>query len=291
MKHVIILLFFLAMGFTCVAKNNNRIDYKVVDKVRKELDEKVLTQMKDSAAWLENEVYKAQASYDKLKDRRYDASTQTGNPNDSNDVSGLKAFPSIDEMFYVEEDDDELDNGYHVKKRSYKEKLKAHKTIEKLEVSGVRTAPNVRLAYNVKTAYQTIIDMKLSLNTLYDKATNDQYIKDADEIRGYVIDQHKPSFDKLVSQINDYEYYMYELARMFVVYDETEQKLTAADLKNAKKVDDYIQKLLTQEKALFLLDVPYTRNILYEYILLNGEISDGLKNDLKEACADAFTDL
>ena len=102
MKHMIFILFFVAMGFTCVAQNNKGgIDNNEVNRVKKELVNQVLNPMRKTAEQLERDINNAQALYNKLKDRKISLATtpQTGEDQLENYLGQL----SFDDMFEMSE--------------------------------------------------------------------------------------------------------------------------------------------------------------------------------------------
>lgn len=248
MKHIIIILFFVAIGFNCIAQNNKGIDSNEVNRVKKELIKQVLNPMQKTANQLERDINSAQALYDKLKNRKYYVTSPSYQSID-NLVEYLTSFSSLNEMFAENTNDD----GFILEQ--------------------INNANNSDL----KSLYQLIFNMKQSLDEPYDEITNNQYIKKASN-NSVILPQHKAEFDKLVSQINDYNYYMFELARLFVAADENDYRKT-------------VEELVKDEDAEYLLEVPYTSKMLRLYRQKRGKLEPEEKAELKAACSDAFPDL
>lgn len=252
MKHIIFILFFVAMGFTCVAQNNKGgIDNNEVNRVKKELVNQVLNPMRKTAEQLERDINNAQALYNKLKDRKISLATtpQTGEDQLENYLGQL----SFDDMFEMSE------GKWFVKQ-------------DVLDV--INNEPESDL----KKAYLFVLDMKESLNEPYSEESNNGFIKEATNVKSAILPSHKVEFDKLVSQINDYNYYMFELARLFVAADEDKYRKTA-------------EELVKDEDAEYLLEVPYTSKMLRLYRQRRGVLKPSEKAELKTACSDAFPDF
>lgn len=248
MKHIIFLLYFVAMGFNCIALNNKGIENNEVNKVNKELTNKVIVPMKNTADQLQRDIDNAQALYDKLKDRHFPIATST--QLEENNLEGYLSQLSLGELF------EKRGDGWFVKP----------------EVSDVI---NNEPDSDLKKAYRMIIDMKESLNEPYNEESNNQFIKDATKLKESILPSHKPDFDKLVSQINDYNYYMFELARLFAAADEDEYNTDA-------------KRLAKDEDAGDLLDIPYIFKMLELYIRKGGKLNPEEKAELMNACSDAF---
>lgn len=251
MKHLILIVFVVAMGFTCVAQNNKSIDNNEVNTVKTKLKKYVIKPMSNIADQLERDLNNAQTLYDKLKERNFNFTSPTAQGENKLEEY-LNSFSSLKEMFDENVDQD----GYVLEK--------------------ISNGDNPDL----KSLYQLIFAMKQSLSEPYDEVTNNQYIKAASN-NNAVLPQHKPEFDKLVSQINDYNYYMYELARLFV----------AADEDNYRKS---VKELVKDEDAEYLLEVPYTSEMLRLYCergKRGEELTPEKKAELKTACSDAFPDF
>lgn len=248
MKHIIFILF-VAMGFTCVAQNDKgSIDNNEVNRVRKELVNQAVTPMRRMADQLERDINNAQSLYNRLSNRKYSI-TSLVSQGDNNLEEYLNSFPSLEEMFAENANDD----GFV------------------LEQIGNGDSSDLR------TLYQLIFEMKQSLTEPYDESSNNKFIKEAANSRA-LLPQHKQEFDKLVSQINDYNYYMFELARLFVAADEDQYSKTA-------------EQLVKDEDAEYLLEVPYTSKMLRLYRQKRGALNQREKAELKNACSDAFPDF
>ena len=126
-------------------------------------------------------------------------------------------------------------------------------------------------------AYRLSIKIMESLEKVYNEKTNTELINEASTYKT-VLTQHQSAFDKLVSMVNDYNYYMFELARIFVAADEDNYKASA--------------KVLTdREDASYLMEVPYTKKVLMEYIKKQGILPRSYQLDLQNGCPDAFSEL
>lgn len=249
MKHIIFILFLVAAGFNCVAQNNKAIDNNEVNRVRKDLVQQVKNPMNKMAEQLAKDINSAQALCEKLKNRKFEAMPSPSSQGENKLEEYLNSFSTLEEMF-AENTDQE---GYVLEQ--------------------ISTGDNPEL----KTLYQLIFAMKQSLNEPYDEASNNKFIKEASN-NSSLLPQHKPEFDKLVSQINDYNYYMFELARLFVAADEDKYSKTA-------------EELVKDEDAEYLMEVPYTSRMLRLYRQRKGQLNVREKTELKNACADAFPDF
>lgn len=254
MKHIIFVLFFVAMGFNCIAQSNKGLDNNEVNKVKKELVNQVINPMRKTADQLLRDINNAQALYDRLKDRHFSMATSTL-VGEGQLEEYLSQF-SFDDLFEAEEG----------------------KWFVKQDVVDVI---NNELDSDLKRAYLLALDMKKSLNEPYNEETNNQYIKEAAKLKEFILPSHTADFEKLVSQINDYNYYMFELARLFVAADEDKYRKT-------------LEELVKDEDAPYLLDVPYTKTMLQLYISrkkAKQELTPQEKAELKAACSDAFPDF
>lgn len=252
MKHIIFVLFFVAMGFNCIAQGNKGLDSNEVNKVKKELVNQIINPMRKTADQLLRDINNAQALYDKLNDRKLliVTSKQIG---DSRLESYLEQI-SFNDLF-----DEIEDGGWLVK-------------------PDVLTMVNAEPESAIKTAYLVVIGMKESLCLPYDEDSNNMFIKGAVTVKDAILPSHKADFDQLVSQINDYNYYMFELARLFVAADEDNYSKTA-------------EQLVEDEDAKYLLEVPYTSKMLRLYCQRRGQLNPEEKTELKNACSDAFPDF
>ena len=251
MKQIIITLFFVAMGFNCMAQNNKCIDNSEVNRVKKGLVNQVVKPMRATADQLLRDINNAQTLYDKLKDRKL--STVTSPQTGDSRLEGYLEQVSFNDMFEME------DGKWFVKQ-------------------DVLDMVNDEPESSIKKAYLLVLDMKKSLNQPYDEESNNRFIKEAVNVKDAILPSHKADFDQLVSQINDYNYYMFELARLFV----------AADEDNYKKS---VIQLVKDEDARYLIDVPYTCITLRTYIDNKGRLTTNKKTELKTACSDAFPDF
>lgn len=233
----------VAVGFTCRAQDN-----KAVNNIRKSLTQQVIVPMRKTATDLERRLTEVQGIYDRLKDRKYTS------PDDLKDYLNDLTF---DEMF------DELDPGT--------EEWKSY--VRKAVEDSVANAPESEF----KRAYLRAFAMKKSLNVPYNKETNERFITDAAEIKGIILPAHAQGFEELADRIDDYNYYMFELSRLFVAADED---------KYCKRVEI----LVKDEEAEELLKVPYTAGMLRMYLKKKGQLTPAQKAELKQSCPEAFPD-
>lgn len=251
MKQIIIILFFVAMGFNCMAQNNKSIDNSEVNRVKKELVNQVVKPMRAIADQLLRDINNAQTLYDRLKDRK--VSIETIPHKGESRLEDYLEQVSVNGMF-------EMENGKWFVKQDV--------------LNMVNNEPESA----IKKTYLLVFDMKESMNKPYDEESNNRFIKEAETVKDAILPSHKSEIDQLVSQINDYNYYMFELARLFV----------AADEDNYQKS---IVQLVKDEDAEYLLDVPYTYITLRTYIDNKGKLTPNKKTELKISCPDAFPDF
>lgn len=230
----------VAVGFTGRAQ-----DKKAVNNIRKSLTQQIIVPMRKTAADLEQRLTEVREIYDRLKDRKYTP------PDNLKDYLGSLTFDEI--------------VGYEPETGKWYE----NKEIE----DSVANAPES----DIRRAYLLAIAMKESLNEPYDKETNKQFIKDAAEIKDFILPAHAQGFEELAVMMDDYSYYMFELSRMFVAADENRYR---------KKVET----LVKDEEAEALLKVPYTARMLRTYIEKRGKLTPVQKAELKKSCAEAFPD-
>lgn len=125
--------------------------------------------------------------------------------------------------------------------------------------------------------YLLIIDLKESLEKAYNEKTNASLIERSSKYRS-VLPQHNSEFEELVLLVNDYNYFMYELARLFAAADEDNYKTDA-------------KELTVREDAEYLMKVPFTKKMLTEYIRKRGSLPQNYILDLKNGCPKAFSEL
>lgn len=124
----------------------------------------------------------------------------------------------------------------------------------------------------LKNTYLLILAMEGSLHAPYDEVTNNEFISQS-KIHKQVLPQHQKDFEILVSQINDYNFYMYELARMFEAYQNQPRDA---------------ETLVKEEDAQYLLNVPYTAKMLKRYVNSRGQLPSQYKAELYKSAPDAF---
>lgn len=130
----------------------------------------------------------------------------------------------------------------------------------------------------LKDDYLLILEMNNSLNRPYDDNSNDRLIKLSKKINN-VLPQHQAEFNQLLANINDFNYYMFELARLF----------RSAQENNFPKTN--IEQFTKDEDAHYIWMVPYTRRMLEKYIKKNGQLSIKDRKELYNSSPDAFPDF
>lgn len=131
---------------------------------------------------------------------------------------------------------------------------------------------------DLRASYVTILEMQESLDKPYDETTNASFIKELTKVGKHVLKPHKEAFTKLSEYIKDYNFYMYELARLFQAMDDDGYRTSPAEL-----VED--------EDAGYLWEVPFTQKMLIIYKNKSGKLDDGEPEMLRKSCRDAFSDF
>lgn len=138
--------------------------------------------------------------------------------------------------------------------------------------------------------YLLLIEMHTSLSDdegAYDSKQNEAFIAQLDSIGNQLrsmepkhLDAFIQSFETLEECIRDYRTTMFELARILDVVAEMEKN----------KVDKAaIYSQLKQDNETYFVDkIPYTLNILQEYILGDQDKRNEIIKQLKESCLEAF---
>lgn len=245
MKQILCILMSVAIGFTVSPQTDGEINDLI-----NLLNQQAAGSMNIEIERIQTELQKARTLNDRLKNRLSISGTTAMQGNNQLEVF-LSGFSDFDELFVKNAD------GNHVRGN-------VMEVIKKSDDSELRQA------------YLEAFDMNESLNVAYDEETNDRFIKDADNVKPRLLPAHQPGFDKLVSLISDYNFYMYELARLFTAADKNKYVKSAG-------------QLAKDEFASYLMDVPYTARMLQTYIENKGQLED--KEELKKSCPDAFPNL
>jgi len=231
-------LIFICLLFSLDSQAQKKANQKAVDNLSTSIQNNVINPLNAEVTNLQNQIDAIQLKIARIKNRKFVKRT---NGNSMNFLSEYTTFTEIYED---------------------RENIKDNLSSDESEIA---------------QAYLLAIEMKESLERVYNEKTNAKYIEQASSCKA-ILPQHRAEFDEVVYMINDYNYYMFELARLFVAADEDGYKTTA----NA---------LADREDALYLIKVPYTKRVLSEYINKKGSLSQNYKSDLKNACPDAFSDL
>jgi len=165
--------------------------------------------------------------------------------------------------------------------------LAGYASIAEIHDNAVHIIREAQLSDNDETTQACLltIDMVESLYQAYDEKTNARFIEKASACKGIL---QESVYDDLVEKINDYNYYMFELSRIFDAFNNSKKDLRPSEWKS---IDDYMRTLLKSEDAEYLFDVPYIHDVLHEYIHWRGQLPENLKHELYRACPDAFFDL
>ena len=129
---------------------------------------------------------------------------------------------------------------------------------------------------------QLIKDMQMCINNPYNQNTVENIlnrIKTTEAPTG----ASKEEYDKLVGKVKDYRFTMFELARVFELYDENYKG-------SGMRANEIMRKLDEDGETEFVKEIPYTYNVLQEFINRRGRLSPSLKQQLQESCPDAFSD-
>lgn len=241
MRYISIIFLSLIVTLGSFAQSNNNMSKSEIATLNKEL-EKVLEIFDREIENLNNEIAAVKAKIDSIQ-----AIKSLGETDEDNIGDILSDYESLEEV--------------------YKDSKKLWNI---LSTNGNDMAKTYRL----------VIDMQESLTKVYDEKTNSELI-DRAERYNEVLDKHNDEFKKLVEKINDYNFYMFELARLFTAAEEDGFQKSAKEL--AKRED-----------AEYLMDVEYTRIVLQEFIE-SGKNGENLKDqtvwELQNGCPDAFSDF
>lgn len=123
-------------------------------------------------------------------------------------------------------------------------------------------------------AYLTVFDMSASLYTIYDAKTNNKYCDGIAGLREKIAEKYRDEFDELSSKIKDYNFVMFELARVIAIIDKSKSQVTYNLLKKKGETE-------------FLDNIPYAKKCLNDYIGVKSKRQE-IKRELKKACPEAF---
>lgn len=236
MRYIVLTIIALMCSLGSFAQNNKRAKQGTVDALSNNIKNNVIDPLDSEIQSIQDNIESIKQQIVRIKNRKFTKKTEVGNLQEL-----LSGYESLGELY---QDRDNL--------------------LEQLEFDNSEMA----------RAYRLSIKMMESLEKVYNEKTNTELINEASTYKT-VLTQHQSAFDKLVSMVNDYNYYMFELARIFVAADEDNYKASA--------------KVLTdREDASYLMEVPYTKKVLMEYIKKQGILPRSYKLDLQNGCPDAF---
>lgn len=238
MRYLVLTLITLMCSLGIFAQSS-KVKQSTVDKLSENVKLNAIDPLDNEIQSLQNQILSIKLQIDRIKNRKFTKKTEGGN---------------LQELFSDYESFDDI-----YKDRDY--------LLEQLE------SDNSDIAH----AYNLAIKMKESLEKAYNEKTNTELMEEASTYKT-VLPQHQSAFDELVSMVNDYNYYMFELARLFVAADEDNYRA------NAKELTD-------REDAPYLMNVPFTKKVLTEYIRKKGVLPYNYKKDLQNGCPDAFSEL
>lgn len=137
--------------------------------------------------------------------------------------------------------------------------------------------------------YLKIIEMNESLQTVYDKSKNDEYKKFVENSPNdsLLLEKHLAGFKDLASNIQDYRFVVFELARVFKIIDGM----------NGAKGDIIRSKLKEKEETEYIDKIDYAQKAIDAYINAKGDINnsiaairDKIKEEWSKACPEAFSE-
>lgn len=138
-------------------------------------------------------------------------------------------------------------------------------------------------------AYLKIIEMNESLQTVYDKSKNNEYKKFVENSQNdsLLLEKHLTGFKELASNIQDYRFVVFELARVFKIIDGM----------NGAKGDIIRSKLKEKEETEYIDKIDYAQKAIDAYINAKGDINnsiaairDKIKEEWSKACPEAFSE-
>lgn len=247
MRYKLIILLALMCSLGSFAKNNTNVNQSTIDEIKDNIRTKILPTLESEISSLKIQIAALEAQLKKIKDRKTPDTTTKGNG------GGSKGVEEIVDAYTF--------NGL------YKNRTDLRRVLE---------------PYNddMANTYLLILDMQESLYNVYNEDTNNELIERAEKYNT-VLKQHNDDYKKLVEQINNYDYYIIELARLLEAAKEDGFKTNAS-------------ALAKEEGASYLMDVPYTKKVLEDYIYYgsrNKDLPRERKDELIESCPRAFRSL
>lgn len=241
MRYISLILIALMCSLGSLAQSNKKAKQGTIDALTTNIKNNAIDPLDNEIQSLQNQIESVKSQIERIKNRKFSKKSDGSNIEEQ-----LSSYGSINEIYQ--------------------------------DRNNLREILNSKDNEMAQT-YLLIIDMKESLEKAYNEKTNAQLIERSSKYRS-VLPQHNQNkeFDELVSMVNDYNYYMFELARLFVAADDDNYKA------NAKELTD-------REDAPYLMKVPYTKKVLTEYIRKKGFLPQYYKIDLKNGCPDAFSEL
>ena len=138
-------------------------------------------------------------------------------------------------------------------------------------------------------AYLKIIEMNESLQTVYDKSKNNEYKKFIENSPNdsLLLEKHLIGFKELASNIQDYRFVVFELARVFKIIDGM----------NGAKGDIIRSNLKEKEETEYIDKIDYAQKAINAYINAKGDINNSIaairakiKEEWSKACPEAFSE-
>lgn len=239
MRYISLILIALMCSLGSFAQSNKKAKQGTIDALATNIKNNAIDPLDNEIQSLQNQIESVKSQIERIKNRKFSKKSDSSNTEEQ-----LSDYTSIDEIYQ-----------------------------DRNNLREILDSENNEMAQT----YLLIIDMKESFEKVYNEKTNAHLIERSSKYRS-VLPQHNTEFDELVSMVNDYNYYMFELARLFVAADDDNYKA------NAKELTD-------REDATYLMKVPYTKKVLTEYIRKKGILPQNYKIDLKNGCPDAFSEL
>lgn len=241
MKYISLVLIALFCCLGSAAQSNKKVKQATIDALCNSIKNSAIDPLDAEIQSLQDQIESVKSQIERIKNRKFTKKSEENNT-------------------------EELLSGYGSLNEIYKNRNNLRDLLDSDDSDMAQT-------------YLLIIDMEESLGKAYNEKTNAQLIERSSKYSS-VLPQHNTNgeFDELVSMVNDYNYYMFELARLFVAADEDNYR------SNAKELTD-------REDAPYLMKVPFTKKVLTEYIRKRGLLPYNYKKDLQNGCPDAFSEL
>lgn len=239
MRYRLLMLTALMCSLGSFAQDNKKVKQKTVDALSTDIKKNAIDPIDNEIQSLQDKIDAIKLQIEQIKNRKF--TSRSGCVNIQELLSGYETLSDI-----------------------YDDRDQLREVLESDESDMAQT-------------YLLAIDMRESLEKVYNEDTNTRLVERSSACQT-VLPRHKEAFDELVMFVNDYNYYMFELARLFVAADEDNYKTNA-------------MVLTVREDAPYLMYVPYTKKVLMEYIRKGGVLPLTYKLDLKRGCPDAFSGL